>query len=380
MQNAADIHAGIHRVADGGEVLAHLDDAPAVVVAAAAVFRDVDRLVLQALEFIVESFWVETAHVKLLVDEFQLLVGEQFGSAVFRAGGDFVARIVVDCPEVEGILEFREGFRFIAGNDELACAERMVKEPVENPVFHCGVRLVALEMRIFRDDCGDGVRGSDGLGGILFDDVVRSAVADHVILAQVERVAARTLHDVDFVDGHPVIDVFFEFRDDEVDVAFEVMQGVAVAESALVPEPRGVASVGNGDEGFDSRFFEQTEQVNVVVNRLLTELALFGFDTGPGNGEAVCLVSERFQQFHIFFIETVAVACLSGVMNEPLRMLGLVAPVDRMNIVSFDLMRCGCASPDEVLGEGYVGVIVNVQHDGSLCLVEFRTIGFSGVG
>ena len=89
------------------------------------------------------------------------------------------------------------------------------------------------------------------------------------------------------------------------------MQRIAVAEPALVPEPCGVAAVGERDEGFDSRLLEQTEQVDVVVNRLLAEVSLFGFDAGPRDGEAVRLMSERFQQFHILFVETVAVACLS---------------------------------------------------------------------
>ena len=77
-------------------------------------------------------------------------------------------------------------------------------------------------------------------------------------------------------------------------------------------------------------------------------------------------MSEGFEQLHILPIEPVAVAGLAGVVDEAFRVFGLVAPVDGMDVIALDLVGGGGASPDEIPGEGDVGVVVDVQHDVAL--------------
>ena len=238
----------------------------------------------------------------------------------------------------------------------------MIEEAVEDPVFHCGERLVRLEVRILRDDRRHRVRSADRLLRVFPDDPERLRMADHVVLAQFKRIAARTLHDVDFVDGHPEIDVFFQNGDDEVDIAFKVVERTTVGESAPVPEPGRIAAVGDRDKRMDARLLQTAEKIHIVIDRLLTEFSLLRLNPRPRNREPVGLMTEGFQQFDILPVEPVAVARLSGVVGKPFRVHRLIAPVDRVNVIPFDLMGCGRAAPDEVFRECDGGVVVQIEH------------------
>ena len=115
------------------------------------------------------------------------------------------------------------------------------------------------------------------------DDPERLRMADHVVFAQFKRVAAGTLHDVDLVDCHPEINVFFQNWNNEVNVAFKIVKRTAIGKSALVPEPCGIATVRKRDKRMNARLLQSSEEIHIVINCLLTEFPLFRFNSRPRN-------------------------------------------------------------------------------------------------
>ena len=80
-------------------------------------------------------------------------------------------------------------------------------------------------------------------------------------------------------------------------------------------------------------------------------------------------MAEGFQQLDVLSIEPIAVTRFSGMVRKSFGIHRLVAPVDGVNIIPFDLMGSCCAAPDEIFREHDGGVVVQIKHSGSFCSV-----------
>ena len=107
----------------------------------------------------------------------------------------------------------------------------------------------------------------------------RFSVADHIVFAQLKLVCAAPFHNVYLIYGHPVIDKLFKSGNNVIDITLKIMQLFSVGKSPFIPEPGGIAAVGNGDKTLYSVRFKAFEQIYVVIDGGLIEFSLLRLDS-----------------------------------------------------------------------------------------------------
>ena len=238
MEITADVDSAFDCVGDGCEVLCDFEDAPAVVVAGESVFGDEDGLVFQALKPVEQTFGVEFLKIEIHVDHLLMRCGVPDGVGSFFACGDEVAAVVVDRPVVERILDFGNVFSVHVRQDDFAGADGVEEEFVDFPVVEFGKDAVEFIERVCREVGAERVGGTDGRIAHGFDDVIAAGMGDEVVCAVYPVVLVETsARNIEFVDDHPVVDVFVDCLDDAGYVAFEESEIFAVEHAAAFLEP-----------------------------------------------------------------------------------------------------------------------------------------------